>query len=57
MSKGKRALAQDFLDAVPLHGAEPAPAERAQVQAYCSTMFGVSAVTGPMLGAFIVCLL
>jgi EmrB/QacA subfamily drug resistance transporter len=31
-----------------------APAERARVQAYSSTVFGVSAVAGPMLGAFIV---
>src|SRR5579884_976449 len=31
-----------------------APAERARVQAYSSTVFGVSAIAGPMLGAFIV---
>jgi EmrB/QacA subfamily drug resistance transporter len=30
------------------------PAERAQVQAYSSSVFGVSAIVGPALGAFIV---
>jgi EmrB/QacA subfamily drug resistance transporter len=31
-----------------------APAERARVQAYSSSVFGVSAIVGPALGAFIV---
>jgi EmrB/QacA subfamily drug resistance transporter len=40
--------------AVTILGDIYTPAERARVQAYSSTVFGVSAIAGPALGAFIV---